>query len=476
MKEELIRIEDGQFLYENESYQFDMSIAKGECIGIYVDEHLFSGTAYLGVFNGNSVLKSGRAFLHGDRVNCGECGRWIKQSCAILSKYRFTSKELTVHDYITALNPVGFGRRRRTILDKLHSDEAQDMMNRMGIHLHQNSRLTALSMPDYYKLALFKAWLAEMKIIVLDRITEILRRRDVDEFMECVQLLLGQGFGVFLLDMDEQFMYRYANRIDVVNNRRVCYRLHEDEFDGRMHRILGEERTGDSGTEQVAIEQGEVVFSADGLRFADMAPLTFRIKSGEIVFLRDENYKTASCIEQCFLGKLGWSEGTVVMDGKCCGQEELAAMVGEKIGFQVALPDRKGGVLFDNLTALDNLSIALIPKAGKHLMWSSLRENLLRESGDWFSREALLQPLSAWSLPKRLKLSYFKWYLMHPKLLICLFPFAGQEASHHEMIIQLLVRCAQRGMAVWVVSSDIDAICEKTENLEFLERLRYLRD
>ena len=49
MKEELIRIEDGQFLYENESYQFDMSIAKGECIGIYVDEHLFSGTAYLGV-------------------------------------------------------------------------------------------------------------------------------------------------------------------------------------------------------------------------------------------------------------------------------------------------------------------------------------------------------------------------------------------------------------------------------------------
>lgn len=67
MKEELIRIEDGQFLYENESYQFDMSIAKGECIGIYVDEHLFSGTAYLGVFNGNSVLKSGRAFLHGDR-------------------------------------------------------------------------------------------------------------------------------------------------------------------------------------------------------------------------------------------------------------------------------------------------------------------------------------------------------------------------------------------------------------------------
>ena len=27
-------------------------------------------------------------------------------------------------------------------------------------------------------------------------------------------------------------------------------------------------------------------------------------------------------------------------------------------------------------------------------------------------------------------------------------------------------------MAVWVISSNIDAICEKTENQEFLQRLR----
>lgn len=42
------------------------------------------------------------------------------------------------------------------------------------------------------------------------------------------------------------------------------------------------------------------------------------------------------------------------------------------------------------------------------------------------------------------------------------------------MIIEMLVSCAERGMAVWVISSGIDAICEKTENQEFLRRLRYL--
>ena len=50
MKEELIRIEHGYFHSESGQYQFDVSIAHGECIGVYVDEHLTSGTAYLDIF------------------------------------------------------------------------------------------------------------------------------------------------------------------------------------------------------------------------------------------------------------------------------------------------------------------------------------------------------------------------------------------------------------------------------------------
>ena len=39
------------------------------------------------------------------------------------------------------------------------------------------------------------------------------------------------------------------------------------------------------------------------------------------------------------------------------------------------------------------------------------------------------------------------------------------------MIIDLFVLCARRGMAVWIIFSGIDAICEKTDNEEFLRRL-----
>lgn len=54
-----------------------------------------------------------------------------------------------------------------------------------------------------------------------------------------------------------------------------------------------------------------------------------------------------------------------------------------------------------------------------------------------------------------------------------LFPVRGTGIG---VIIDLFVLCARRGMAVWIIFSGIDAICEKTDNEEFLRRLRYIKE
>ena len=42
-----------------------------------------------------------------------------------------------------------------------------------------------------------------------------------------------------------------------------------------------------------------------------------------------------------------------------------------------------------------------------------------------------------------------------------LFPVRGTESTHHKMIIDMLVPCGGAAPAVWIISSGIDAICEK---------------
>ena len=308
----------------------------------------------------------------------------------------------------------------------------------------------------------------------MDRLTEVLRQKDMEKLMQCVQQLLEYGAAVILLDLDETFIFRSSDRIDVVKNRQTCYHLYPEEYGEKLYKILGWEGHGSVEKQTGPCSGGDVVLRVSGLTFSGAAPLDLQISGGEIAFLRDENYSTAMQLQSCFLGGQRWLAGSFCLDGTAYTHGELAGLIGTEIGIQIERPDRSNGVLFDDLTGIDNLSISLLSKAGKRIATGRVKESILDEASRWFPREALQQPLRTWPLPERLRFSYCKWYLLNPKLLICFFPIAGQEPAHHETIIEMLVSCAERGMAVWVISSGIDAICEKTENQEFLRRLRYL--
>ena len=475
MKEELIRIEHGYFHSESGQYQFDVSIAHGECIGVYVDEHLTSGTAYLDIFKGKTVFTDGRAFCCGQRIGATGLERWIRQNAIVVDKSRFASKELTMRDFVLALVRTNHLRQRFPSTERLTSLAATDMLHRMGLNLPWSTRLIDLSMLDYYRLSIFRAWFNGYKLLVLDRLTETLRRQDLAKLMDCVQLLLRHGTAVFLFDMDEAFMFRYASRIDVIRDRRTFFRLYPEEYGPRLFELLGwEGGRGVKRFEHTAMTEGAPVLSVRDLHFPALPPMTFDIRRGEIAFLRDENYNTGRRLHECFLGDRGWTSGFFRLNGRLYQPGDLGRVIGSEIGIQIERPDRPGGVLFDNMTALDNLCTSLIPKAGQHIIRKKIVSSILSEALRWFPKEMLLQPLSSWSYPERLRFSYYRWYLLNPRLLICFFPFAGQESTHHKMIIDLLVLCAQRGMAVWIISSGIDAICETTDNEEFLRRLHYL--
>lgn len=74
MKEELIRVEHGCFQREDLTYRFDISVSRGECVGVYVDDHFTSGTAYLDIFKGGTHMRGGRAFVRGRRVGAPGAG------------------------------------------------------------------------------------------------------------------------------------------------------------------------------------------------------------------------------------------------------------------------------------------------------------------------------------------------------------------------------------------------------------------
>lgn len=303
MKEELIRVEHGCVQSENEDYLFDISIAKGECIGVYMDDHFTSGTAYLNLFKGDSHLKRGRFFSAGHRVGGEELERWILQKSTLVDKRRFESRELTVRDFLLALGKPSSREQWRRVVRRLQSPQAAATARQMELHHPMEQALSRVSRLDYYRLCVFRAWLWSSELVVLDRLTEVLYQRDLEQLMQCVQLLLEHGTAVFLFDLDESFLYRFSVRIDVIKNRKTCYRLYPEEYGEKLYEILGW-KTHSGGIKQTEQhDETQEVLRLSNVVFPRMQPLHFRICSGEIAFLRDENYSTGMHLHNCFLGE-----------------------------------------------------------------------------------------------------------------------------------------------------------------------------
>lgn len=298
MKEELIRVEYGRFQSEDNTYHFEISCSRGECIGVYVDDH----------------LTSGKAFSCGRRVGGQILERWILQNSMIVDKHRFTSGALTVRDFLVALGKSVDRSQLRSVIQRMEGPEAASMMRQMELDLPMERSLAELSLLDYYRLCIFRVWLWKTELLVMDRLTEVLRQKDMEKLMQCVQQLLEYGAAVILLDLDETFMFRSSDRIDVVKNRQTCYHLYPEEYGEKLYKILGWEDHGSVG-KQTGPCSGDVVLRVSGLTFPGTAPLDLQISGGEIAFLRDENYSTAMQLQSCFLGGQRWLAGSFCLDG-----------------------------------------------------------------------------------------------------------------------------------------------------------------
>lgn len=139
--------------------------------------------------------------------------------------------------------------------------------------------------------------------------------------------------------------------------------------------------------------------------------------------------KTTTLAAACMNAFWAIAAGRAAFSGStaaCTSPAISAASSAARSAFR--LSDRPpGGVLFDNMTALDNLCTSLIPKAGQHIIRKKIVSSILSEALRWFPKEMLLQPLSNWPYPERLRFSYYRWYLLNPRLLILFFPFADRS-------------------------------------------------
>lgn len=481
MKEELIRIENGKIRKGDHLLDIDVEISRGESIGI-ISDNLMNSEAFLDFFRGNLRLEQGKAYFFGERTSIEEIGKRITESTMILERKNKFSPELTAWDFLVALRG-GIGRNgKKEQLKRFYSPEAEEIRKNLEIDFQWRDSLVSLAPLSLCRLYLFKAWFYHYEIMVLGHITEVLRENDIHKLMEYVEYFLQRGMAFLLVDQESDFLFSHTCRIDILKNGITCYRLFPEQFDQEtLIRIMrgkdyGKESDMDKITDK---KEKNASISAPVLEFdkvvSDMTDeLTFQIRKGEIGVLLDYNYQTALEIRKIFFNEKRWKRGQIRVNGIACSPAVLSSMLGKEIGIQLENPVKKGKTLYYNLSGLENLSSMLIPKMGSRIVRKKIEQNIMKEASEWFDEELLKQKISEWTPEDRLRLSYYKWYLVNPQILICFFPFSGTDFLKYRIIMNMLTMCAEKGMAILMISTDIEGICEKIQDANFINRIRYI--
>ena len=226
------------------------------------------------------------------------------------------------------------------------------------------------------------------------------------------------------------------------------------------------------GRRAASTSAGEPVVHFEGIgRARSVEPFDISLHAGEAVgaagLLGSGRTETALLM----FGVDRSDTGTVSVDGKPAKLNSPRDAI--RHGFALSPEDRKTDAIFADLSVSDNIVVALQAKRG----WSRRiadeeRKGLVDRLIDQLNirTSSADKPIAELSGGNQQKALLGRWLATEPRVLILDEPTRGIDVGAHAEIIRLIEDLRDRGMALYVISSELE------ELLAYSDRVSVMRD
>lgn len=352
---------------------------------------------------------------------------------------------------------------------------ARKLLEGYGLPLDVSQPLGNYSIAIQQIVAIARAVDLSAKVLILDEPTASLDAKEVSMLLDILSQLRSQGMGMIFVTHFLEQVYRISDRITVLRNgklvgTRVTAELPRLEL---VQMMLGHsfDETLLKRSEHQAVQAPPLVeFSGYGRR-GMVEPFDLALRPGEIVGLAGLLGSGRTETAQLIFGIKARDKGTAKVEG-----ETVAIPTPRKaasLGFGYCPEDRKTDGIVGAATVRENIILALQAQRG----W--LRPIPLREQtriAEEFIKllgirtpgpEQQIQYLSGGNQQKVL---LSRWLATKPRFLILDEPTRGIDVGAHAEIIRLIERLCDEGLALLVISSELEELAG------YADRIVVLRD
>ncbi len=355
--------------------------------------------------------------------------------------------------------------RRFGFVDWRQSGElARKRLKRLGVEIDVERPLGSYSVAIQQLVAIARALEEDARVLVLDEPTASLDAQEAQRLFDILRELKKRGLGIVFISHFIDQVYQIADRITVLRNgRRVGVGTTAEIPSLKLvslmigHELqLAERKPSDFEP----ISEQEPILVAKGLgRRRVMEPLDIELRSGEVVGLAGLLGSGRSETAKLLFGAIRPDCGELRIAGKSVVAASPAKSL--QLGMTFCPEDRKSEGILAELSIRENIVLALqsrrgwlrpLPRREQDRLASEMIETLAIATSD------AEKPVGQLSGGNQQKVILGRSLVSGPRLLILDEPTRGIDVGAHAEIVTLIRSLCAQGLALLVVSSELDEL------------------
>ncbi len=350
---------------------------------------------------------------------------------------------------------------------KAMRQKAQDVMDRMGVHIPIDAVMSDLSVGQQQMVEICKALMVDAKVLIMDEPTAALTESETQVLFEVMRSLSAKGVSIVYISHRMEEIFEMCERITILRDGQYVDTKYikdinmDDVVQMMIGREIGErypQRNAKIGEEVIRVEN-----LSSGKKFHDV---NFAVKAGEVLGVAGLMGAGRTEIMQAVFGNLPIDNGKVFIDGKEVSIKNPRQAIANGIGF--ITEDRKTEGLLLEKSIAENIEIANLGKVSDKGVLNPKKQAEIVKRGIEEFRVRCFGPqheCNNLSGGNQQKVVLAKWIYTDPKILILDEPTRGVDIGAKKEIYNVINDMAAKGVAVIMVSSELPEVLGMSDRI-----------
>lgn len=434
---------------------------QGEIMGlIELDAH--GKDVLIDVICKNSKIKYGRIYYENKLVNSYRFSSDSENKVYVLRQSSQLINDLTVVDNVFVLRK---GFKKYVVNRKILDVQLIQLMEEIGVNI--NPREICLNLSEYERctVEILKAMIQNVKLIIIDDISDVLSTNDLEAFKRLIVKLVQREYSILYIGNHHEEVFSICNRVALMEEGKIIKVFEKNEMSNEniLPYTISYEETEVIKPSQM--QNRKITFR--NITTGYLQNLSFEVQKGECIVLYDRNNKVPNDIIQCLCGESELTEGIIELDQKVVTTNNQDKMLHSDIA--IIGEEATKSMIFYDLSYIDNLCFLLDHKTNKsQISWKvkkSIQKEFYKELGDDLYK-ANIRGLDKKSL---YNLVYYRIYLLNPQVVFIAQPFSNADMFVRRHIIELIRTLKRKGIAIVILAVSISDSLYVADKLILIE-------